>query len=78
MKISRHARSRMKLYKISAEDLLLTISEPELKELEASYTVAVRAFDRNYGGYPLKVVYDEENSLIVTVYPLKRKNWSKA
>ncbi len=77
MKFSRHARSRMKLYKISTEDVLLTVAEYELSEVEGNNTVALKTFEGKYGGYPLKVVFDGALKLIVTVYPLKRKNWSR-
>ncbi len=77
MLISRHARSRMKLYKITSEDILLAIREPELSDQEGENRIAVRQFDDKYGGYPLKVVYRADTLMVVTVYPLKRKNWSR-
>lgn len=75
MKLSRHAKSRMKLYKIEPADVLQTISEPDKTEHEGDNITALRYFEGKYNNYPLKVVYDADQQLVITLYPLKSKNW---
>lgn len=77
MKFSRHAKNNMKLYKIAPNDIEKTIEKPDLSDKEYDKSIAIRRFQDKYFGYPLKVVYkiEKEEIIIVTVYPLKRKDW---
>lgn len=74
---SRHARSNMKLYGITLDDISATILAPDTTQSEGSKLVALKKFRNKFSGYPLKVVYEEsaEDVLIITVYPLKKKVW---
>ena len=73
MKFSRHARNNMRLYGITADEVELTVDAPERREEEGPHVVAYRHFLRRFGGFPLKVVYViEEETVIVTVYPLRK------
>ena len=77
MKISRHARNNMRLYKISEKDILDTIESADVSSREGGKAVAMKKFQDKFSGYPLKVVYATAGNelFIVTVYPLKRKMW---
>ncbi len=77
MKISRHARNNMRLYKVSERDIIGAVESPDVSTKEENRMVAIKNFQDKFSGYPLKVVYEkvEEEIFIVTVYPLKRKIW---
>jgi len=78
VEFSRHARRRMKLYGISAEDVRLTLEQADsVEHQEDGLFAATKAFGTTHGDYPLKVVYIEENNrlVVVTAYPLKRRVW---
>jgi hypothetical protein len=77
MKLSRHAMNNTKLYKIAPNNIKRTIEKPDSTDRENDKSVAIRRFPDKYFGYPLKVVYkiEKEEVIIVTVYPLKRKDW---
>jgi hypothetical protein len=77
MKLSRHARSNMRLYKISEMDILNTIKSPEGSTKEEERLIAMRKFPGKFSGYPLKVVYQksDDEPFIITVYPLKKETW---
>ena len=74
---SRHARSNVKLYGITLDDISASILAPDTTQSEGSKLVALRKFRNKFSGYPLKVVYEEsaEDVLIITVCPLKKKVW---
>ena len=74
---SRHARSNMKLYGITLDDISATILASDTTQSEGSKLVALKKFRNKFSGYPLKVVYEEsaEDVLIITVCPLKKKVW---
>lgn len=70
---SRHARRRMKLYRISEEDIMavLTAGYREIYPLDRfTYTKDISGFK-----YPLKVIVQKEGDTctIITAYPLKRR-----
>lgn len=77
MKISRHARNNMRLYKISEEDILSAVESPDVSATEENRNVAVKKFRDKFSGYPLKVVYEkiEKGIFILTAYSLKKKMW---
>jgi hypothetical protein len=77
MKISRHARNNMRLYKISEADILSAVESPQVSDTEENRTVAIKKFRDKFLGYPLKVVYEkmEDEIIILTAYPLKKKLW---
>lgn len=77
MRLSRHARSNIKLYEIEEDDIRKTIEFPDIIEKESLKTIAIKKFSGKYSGYPLKVVYEktETDVFIITTYPLKKKLW---
>ena len=77
MKISRHARNNMRLYKISEADILNAVESPDASGTEENRTVAVKKFRDKFLGYPLKVVYEKMGNeiFVLTAYPLKKKMW---
>jgi hypothetical protein len=77
MKISRHARNNMRLYKISEKDIMSAVESPDVSTKEENRMVAMKKFRDKFSGYPLKVVYEKiENEIfILTAYPLKKKIW---
>jgi hypothetical protein len=77
MKISRHARNNMRLYKVSERDIIGAIESPDVSAKEKNRMVVMKNFQDKFSGYPLKVAYEmvEKEIFIVTVYPLKRKLW---
>lgn len=77
MKISRHARNNMRLYKISERDIMSAVESPDVLTKEENRMVAMKKFRNKFSGYPLKVVYEKiENEIfILTAYPLKKKMW---
>jgi len=77
MKISRHARNNMRLYKVSERDISSAVESPDISTKEENRMVAMKNFQDKFSGYPLKVVYEmvEKEIFVVTVYPLKRKVW---
>jgi len=77
MRLSRHARSNIKLYDINEDDIRKTIEVPDIIAKEGVKTIAIRKFEGKYSGYPLKVVYEkiEEELVVITTYPLKKKLW---
>lgn len=77
MKISRHARNNIRLYKISGTDIIKTIESPDSSDKERNMLIALKKFSKKYDGYPLKVVYEIKagEPFVITVYPLKKKHW---
>ena len=77
MKMSRHARNNMRLYKISETDIIGAVESPDVSTKEENRTVATKNFQDRFSGYPPKVVYEkiENDIFILTAYPLKRKVW---
>jgi hypothetical protein len=77
MKISRHARNNMRLYKIPETDILKAIESPDIFDREGINVIAIKKLQNKYSNYPLKVVYEktEKEFLIITAYPLKKKMW---
>lgn len=77
MKLTRHARNNIRLYKITETDILETIHSPDLIDKEGEKLVAIKKFENRFSGYPLKIVYKRNKMLlfIITVYPLKKKYW---
>lgn len=77
MRLSRHARSNIKLYEIAEDDIRKTIEFPDIMEKESSKTVVTKKFGGKYSDLPLKVVYEETKKgvFVITAYPLKKKLW---
>ena len=67
----------MRLYNITAEDIVKAVDHPDSMGKQGDKTVAMRKFARRFKGYPLKVVYSikKGEAFIITAYPLKRKAW---
>jgi len=67
----------MRLYKVSERDIIGAVESPDVSTKEENRMVAMKNFQDKFSGYPLKVVYEvvENETFIVTVYPLKRKVW---
>jgi len=53
------------------------LESPDSSGQEGNKMAAVKKLPHRFSGYPLKAVYNEaeEDILIVTVYPLKKKHW---
>lgn len=77
MRFTRHARNNMRLYKISEQDILKVLNEPDSTSREGCRLTALRQFSNKFSGYALKVVYDRsrKDTTVITAYPLKRKHW---
>jgi hypothetical protein len=77
IRISRHARGRMKLYGITVADVTATLEYPDTTENQGDATALIKAFPGKYSGYPLKVVYERQGDalVVITAYPLKKKAW---
>jgi hypothetical protein len=75
MKISRHARNNMRLYKISEDDIMSAVESPDVSATEENRMIAMKKFRDKFSGYPLKVVYEKIKGeiFILTAYPLKKK-----
>lgn len=72
---SRHARSRMRLYFISQEDVEQAIANPDQGPVsEGNRYVVYRKHGEKFKGMPLKVIYVLEDSriIVVSAYPLKK------
>ncbi len=74
IKITRHAKNNIKLYKIRMEDIEEVLKEGEIRHIEEDKYIALKRIKGKFGNMPLKVVYTMENDdkIIITVYPLKR------
>jgi len=74
---SRHARARMKLYGIAAEDVAAVIEAPDATEQQEDAVAMLKEIPGKYGGLPLKVVARPSRGgmTVVTVYPLKKRAW---
>jgi hypothetical protein len=70
---SRHARRRMKLYRISEEDVAAVLAAGNRE----NYTLDRIIYTKDMPGfkYPLKVIVQKEGDTctIITAYPLKRR-----
>ena len=77
MKLSRHARNNIRLYKILETDIIETINAPDLNDREGDKLIAIKKFTDKYSGYPLKVVYKrvKGEEIVITSYPLKKNHW---
>ncbi len=77
MILSRHAKSSIKLYGITNEEISEAVESPDAADMQGSKTVAIKKFDKRFSGFPLKVVYEkrENDVFIITAYPLKKKLW---
>ena len=71
---SRHAKRRMQLYKISEENIITIIENHKIQHVIAQGRQEVISGSVYRHGYPVKVVFSNENDriLVVTAYPLKR------
>jgi hypothetical protein len=78
MRISRHARNNVRLYRISREEIEETIHAPDRIGKEGRYTVAHKTFPGRFGSLPLKVVYVvEREAVVIFAYPLRRVWWRR-
>jgi hypothetical protein len=77
MKISRHARNNIRLYRISEKEILETIESPDNASEEVDRLISLKRFPGKFSDYPLKVVYREVagEPFVITAYPLKKKVW---
>jgi len=74
IKYTRHARGRMRLYKINHEDIKKVIENPDITYQENVYTISICKLSDNFKGFPLKVIYTIENEyiIIISTYQLKK------
>lgn len=74
IKLTRHAKNNVKLYKIRLEDIEEVLEEAEIKDTEEDRYIAIKRIKRKFGNLPLKVVYMIENDdkIIITAYPLRK------
>ena len=75
IKFSRHAKRRLKLYKINENDVISSIKH-ELSRVKnkIKYEITVNGtYIRRYK-YPLKIIFIKKESdiIVITVYPLKK------
>ena len=56
VKILRHARNNMRLYKISEKAILITTESPDILDKEGDRAIAIKKFQNKFSGYPFKVV----------------------
>lgn len=77
MKLSRHAKNNLKLYKISEKDIIETTEAPDFTDNKGNKSIAIKKFPEKFLGYPLKVVYEKigNEMMVITAYPLKKKHW---
>ena len=63
----------MRLYGISIADVETVVASAARRDQEGRHLIAHRQFFRRFGNLPVKVVYVlEEETVIISVYPLKR------
>lgn len=73
IRLSRHARNNMRLYKITKSDIVNAINKGKQAKKEGGRFVAVKKFQKRFSGFPLKVVYKNKDEIfIITAYPLKK------
>jgi hypothetical protein len=75
LQFTRHARNRMRLYRITTEDVQEVFRDSAIvPEIEGNRTVLLGKPKAKFSHRPLKVVYVEEpgRHLVLSVYPLKR------
>ena len=77
MKLSRHVKNNIRLYKIAEKDIIETIELPDSAHREGNKLIAIKKFQKKFSGYPLKVTYEKIGAeiKIITAYPLKKKHW---
>jgi len=74
----RHARNRMRLYKITTEDVEEVFRAPLLgPEQEGARSVLLGKPMRKFADRSLKVVYvkEKDSYTVLSVYPLKKAYW---
>lgn len=76
MKLSRHVKNNLRLYKITEKDIIETMGSPDSTDREGDKVISLKRFPGKFSGYPLKVVYKKTANeiTVVTAYPLKRKH----
>ncbi len=77
MKLSRHAKNNLRLYKIAKRDITEAVESPDFTDKEGNALIAIKEFLSKFSGYPLKVIYEKKGGQIkvITAYPLKKKHW---
>lgn len=73
IRLSRHAKRRIRLYKIEEKDVIDALQKVELHN-EGKFDVIIEELKEKYK-YPLKISYDVTENLImvITAYPFKGK-----
>jgi len=74
IKLTRHAKNNMRLYKITTADIKEVIERPTSKESQEGKIVAISPIQNKFRKMPLKVVYtvEKDQVKIITAYPLKK------
>ncbi len=74
IKISRHAKNNMRLYKISKDEIQNVIEKPQSLMQEGKKFIAISKLKGKFKERILKVVYVIENDtkIVITIYPLKK------
>jgi len=74
LKLTRHAKNNMRLYKITEKDIKIVLEQPETKFTEKDKYIAIKKIENKFEDMPLKVVYKVEKGIkiIITAYPVKK------
>ena len=73
LRFTRHARNRMRLFRIREEEVTRTWTDPDASSREGHLVRRIRRFPGRFGGKPLLIVVDPTGNApsVVTAYPLK-------
>ena len=76
IKLTRHVKNNLKLYKITKKDIEDVIRYGKIRAMERNKHIVMKEIKGKFENMPLKVIYTVENEdeIIITVYPL-RKNY---
>ena len=67
IKISRHAKNNLRLYKISINDIKSSINSYNSSYNEDDKLIYIKIFKNRFNNYPLKVVTKQEKSQIISL-----------
>ncbi|MFQ5771024.1 MAG: DUF4258 domain-containing protein [bacterium] len=74
IKLTRHAKNNMRLYKITKDDIKHVIEQAEEIEVEKDKFIAIKKIKNKFQNLPLKIVYSkiEDMNIIITAYPIRK------
>lgn len=67
----------MRLYQIAREEIEETIQAPDFVGREGRYHIAHKTFPSRFGSLPLSIYLVEEETVVISAYPLKGVRWGK-